>query len=75
MLDRDEEVLVQAVGLLVLELVADRLLLLEPGALVDRVVELGEGVAYFAAGDEASNRSTSRGSSVRRLASGDISTG
>ena len=53
MLDRDEEVLVQAVGLLALELVAERLLLLEPGALVDRVVELGKGVAYLAAGDEA----------------------
>ena len=52
MLNRYEKVLIQAVGLNVIELAPHPFLLLEAFALIDRVVEFSECVAEFRANDK-----------------------
>ena len=52
MLNRHEKVLIQAVGLNVIELAPHPFLLLEAFALIDRVVEFSECVAEFRANDK-----------------------
>ena len=52
-LDRRQELLVEAVGVLVLEPASEQFLLLHALPLVERIVQFGEGVANLHTGDEA----------------------
>ena len=52
-LDRRQELLVEAVGVLVLEPASEQFLLFHALPLVERIVQLGEGVANLHTGDEA----------------------